>query len=378
MASFRLALALCLALPAAAATSIWLVGRLFTDSIPQTQYIFWVPALLLLPAAALFGAGAWAVHWVGRPWRHLRTRAERRWRRAFGLLAIACIACLAWQMLIGWRLYRQILPQPAVDAGRAVHVFHWNMTGQSPTTWEANLARLPDAPRPDLLLLTNAHQGTRFRELREQTEMDTAHWRHLALASRFPILRSDGASLMLPRPEAYPTVAGEGDAATGEPDPNPARPGWYDPGQIFFAELDTTSVLGRPIVVCVIDLPSNPAIPRRDVARLVLERLNELDRHWQNRSGSAFDGVPVADLIAGDFNMTRGSAALSRITDGLTHAYRHAGSGLAATYPSPNPLWHIDHIFLRPPLKAVRYDVVDLGGSSHLAQHAVITTRSSR
>src|SRR5690606_37238782 len=76
MSRFRLALALCLALPAAAAALVWIVGRLFTDSLPQTQYIFWVPALLLLPPAALLGAGAWAVHWVRRPRRSLPSRAE--------------------------------------------------------------------------------------------------------------------------------------------------------------------------------------------------------------------------------------------------------------------------------------------------------------
>jgi hypothetical protein len=371
MPRLRLTFALLLALPAAAALGVWLIGRTLTDSLPLTQYLFWVPAVLLMPAAALLGTAAWAAHRVGRPRRALRSRAERRCGRALAALAILCVACVTWQSLVSWRLYRAILPPPPLDQPHALSVFHWNMSAQSPSSWEANLARLPNDPPPDLFLLTNVHQGTRFRELRDRTGMNTAQWRHLAVASRFPVLRSAGASLGLPRPEDYPTNGGDGEEENA-PSPDPRSPGWYDPGQILVAEIDTTEVLGRPIVTWIIDLPSDPSIPRRDVAALVLDRLSELDHQWEASNKGGFDGMPDPDLVAGDFNMTRGSAALRRITGGLPHAYDQAGWGFVATYPASRPLWHIDHIFVRPPLRAARYNVTDLGGSPHLAQRAII------
>lgn len=371
MPRLRLTLAFLLALPAAAAVAVWLIGRTLTDSGPLTQYLFWVPAVLLLPAATLLGFAGWVVHRLGPPRRALRSRAERRRGRALAALAILCLASLTWQSLVSWRVYRAVLPRPRLDQAHSLTVFHWNMSAQSPSSWEANLARLPDDPPPDVFLLTNVHQGTRFRELRDRTGMNTAQWRHLAVASRFPVLRSAGASLGLPRPEDYPTNGGDGEEHS-EPNPNPRAPGWYDPGQILIAEIDTTEVLGRPIAVWIIDLPSDPSIPRRDVAALVLDRLSELDRQWRTSTTGGFDGVPDPDLIAGDFNMTRGSAALRRITGGLPHAYDEAGWGFVATYPASRPLWHIDHIFVRHPLRAASYKVMDLGGSPHLAQRAVI------
>jgi hypothetical protein len=244
--------------------------------------------------------------------------------------------------------------------------------------WEENLKHLPRDPWPDLILLTNAHWGSRFADLEGLTGHGSVRWRHLGIACRFPILRSDGATLGLPRPEAYPSNggSGEGDGGEeGEPVRDPRTRGWYDPGQLFVAEIDASEVLGRTIIVWLIDLPSDPSIARRDVAALVQARLAVLDGEWRASETRAFDGLPPPDLVAGDFNMPRGSAALSRLTSGLTHAHAQAGWGPSATYRTPRPFWHIDHLFVRSPLRAARYEVRDLGSSTHRAQMAVITVK---
>jgi endonuclease/exonuclease/phosphatase (EEP) superfamily protein YafD len=78
---------------------------------------------------------------------------------------------------------------------------------------------------------------------------------------------------------------------------------------------------------------------------------------------SAGPGFPKPDLIMGDFNGPRGSVSQRLIVGDMAEAYDQAGAGYAASWPgrghhAPFPVFHLDHLFLAPYLRATRYDLV--------------------
>lgn len=113
------------------------------------------------------------------------------------------------------------------------------------------------------------------------------------------------------------------------------------------------------ITLGLVDLPSNPLISRRTLAHDLRRLLASVN-------------APEFDLIVGDLNVTRGSAAISLLFPGMHHAWRDAGTGWSGSWPSPLPLWHIDHLLLASPLEAVRYRLLNVGGLPHRAQEAWI------
>jgi hypothetical protein len=138
-----------------------------------------------------------------------------------------------------------------------------------------------------------------------------------------------------------------------------------DPGHLVVAELDTTSVLGHNLVIWYIDLPSDPLGSKWELAGRVRAFLDSAAAKIDD------DGNPVlppADLLLGDFNIPRGSASLSRFTQGLQSAYDQAGSFGAASWPRRFPVFHLDQAFTAPTLKVLQYQLVDPGKSEHRAQ----------
>jgi len=134
---------------------------------------------------------------------------------------------------------------------------------------------------------------------------------------------------------------------------------------VLLLEVDAIAALGRPVVIYAIDMPSDPQLPRAELARRVRGLIAETN-------------PPPPDIVIGDFNITRGSASLEMLFAGsaaLRHAFDDAGHGYGATYPRRGPLWHIDHMLLGPALRAVRYDIADKGAGRHRAQVAWITPR---
>ncbi len=356
---------------------LWLIGRVATDRTVATQYLSWTPPEALLGLASV----AWCLQLVvlARARRRRpadssgreRRRARRRTRLAQSGLALTVLA-VAWTGLVDWHLWRlgprlwQTPPSPAL------RVMHWNMNGQHPAVWPELILKIP-APTLDIICLTNVHRGSAARfamlpaTLGDGFEIERRA--HLAIASRVEILEAAGASLHLPRPESYPTTSTSRVVAPIAPLVTPPRlptePGWYDPGFVMYARLDTTAQLGRPLVVWLIDLPSDVMIPRGAMTDLVLGRLAEVEA----------GGWPAPDLLVGDFNIPRGSHALRRIARGLTHAHAQSGAGRNATWPSELPLLHIDHAFVAPWLRTTRYTIGGPDGSPHLAQRFGLLAR---
>jgi endonuclease/exonuclease/phosphatase family metal-dependent hydrolase len=114
-----------------------------------------------------------------------------------------------------------------------------------------------------------------------------------------------------------------------------------------------------PVVLYLVDLPSDPRQPRAEIAATARRHLDT-------------STAPSADIVLGDFNMTRGSASLRRIFPGFRHAYDEAGTGYGATFRRDWPMYHIDHVLLGPDVEATSYELRDPGVARHRAQFVTV------
>jgi endonuclease/exonuclease/phosphatase family metal-dependent hydrolase len=120
---------------------------------------------------------------------------------------------------------------------------------------------------------------------------------------------------------------------------------------------------GRPLVILLVDMPSEPMLPRMELALRLARLLRDAD-------------APAPDLVVGDLNITRGSASLGALFSDLRHAYDEAGHGYGASFHRRFPLYHIDHMLLGPTIHASRYDLIDTGVGRHRVQMVHLVPRS--
>ena len=118
--------------------------------------------------------------------------------------------------------------------------------------------------------------------------------------------------------------------------------------------LDATEQLGRHIVIWAVDLPSEFAKPRYKTAMIASLLLDEIE-------------ASQPDIVVGDFNMTRNSAAIKYLFPKMQDACDSGGCGLLASYPRAFPLYHIDHILLNKTLQANQYKLIN----PHVGRHRV-------
>jgi hypothetical protein len=128
---------------------------------------------------------------------------------------------------------------------------------------------------------------------------------------------------------------------------------------VVVLRVDAGETLGRELTLWLVDLPSDPEQSRMKTARQV--------RAWIDRSN-----LPPADIIVGDFNMTRGSAALKTIAPDHRHAFDVAGVGYGATYPRQQAWLHIDHMLIADDIDAASYCIRDPGLGTHRLQIVTI------
>jgi hypothetical protein len=362
---------------AGALVVLYVLGRILTDRTYVTQYIFWTPWPAYVFAVALLAGMAWL---CGRPARRRRERRRRAW--TWRLPGIALVLMLAHVGIVECHVWRYILPARRAPAAKTLRVMHWNMTYAYPYWWDRFIAAVLKAPRPDILIVTNPTLEDDLPQLAAALGPDYRAIRcgMFGIFSRAPVRERDFSSLTIP---AQSGVAAPSDK--GEPVPETDfLPDWspiprigsnvYDPGHAMCVQIDTTEQLGRPIVIWAIDMPSQPRGWRMAMARAARARLDFLaestdsdpprSRHW-----------PLPDLILGDFNTPRGSASLDLLARGYPHAFDQTGRGQLGSWPRGFPLFHIDHVFVGPQLRATSYHTYNLGLSEHRAQSAEITTR---
>ncbi len=294
---------------AIAAAACWMVGWVLSDRFVPSQFAKWVPPAMLLPIVASAAIVA-------------ASRRRRRTALAFGLVAAAMVTIHLRQR---W--------SPFAPCRDGVRIVHWNAA--SPRVEESAPARASLASlEADLLLVSN--DWGLFGRLHGDRWPETGQRVHragpFAIASRLPLL------------EVRLAVASK---------------------QRFVAvvRLDATAEIGRPLVVWLVDLPSDPRRPRMAEARALRTLLDGLR-------------LPPPDLVAGDFNMDAGSVALQALLPGLRDAFAEAGRGYAGSYPRELPLWQPDQMAVAPTLRICSYRLVDLGWGRHRAQELMLPRRT--
>lgn len=354
-------------------TGLWAIGWLVSDRAEWSQYIAYVPSIVLAGAAwgAAVVAGVFAL--VDRAWRGAHGLPRRRHtlaRLAFAL-AVAAAAKVAWLDL---RLVNRLAPRGAHAGERVLRLAHWNTGALWRDTWPDVLRALPDGPdAPDVIVLSNPPQPSDLPGFEaavagggggEVVRLGGG----FAVSSRWKVLDTGWFALGIPlaKSAGYPTFLPPGSlVARAARAIVPLRvPRYPDDGDVGFVRLDARADLGREVVLWVIDLPSDPRLPREVVARAVAARLAELRARGQ---------MPAPDLLVGDFNIPRGTWAQRLIADAAgtpRHAFDDAGSGLMATWPRERPALAIDQILLAPGWRAAAYGLVDGGASDHVYQTA--------
>ena len=285
----------------------WIVGMALHDRTVVTQWLSWIPAPSVAVAMALCSLVVGAL----QGWKGVRAA------HFFATFAIAAAV---------WTVHTSLgLGTAPAGRDRSVRILQWNTdwpSGDDPLSATA-LAGHP----ADIALISNHGEIMRAAEVARWAPIGARAY----LAGPFALVT------------AWPVLEARQVAASG-----PFRqaccvasfvvlpPGWD----------------GRPLRIAMVDLPSRPMLPRRDVARVL-------------REGCERGGLGRMDLVAGDFNAIDGSVILRECFPGFRDALDDAGRGWLCTWPRTLPLWKIDHVLLGEGMRAVDGEVRDPGTSHH-------------
>lgn len=287
--------------------ALMLGSQLLTDRIGWLQWIWWIPRW----AFAVPVVGGYAVL-LALEWRWSRSVPAER-RRAGGWLACAVLASIAC-------LWTDVgLPRSRPPG--SLRVAFWNAC--YPERDEAgSAAEFVLGLDADVVVVTDAG---------------------LMLADG-GAERLAGAGYTLARPGQFTLLTRE---VVRE-----ARPIYAARGRALSRFLLETRL--GPLAMDAIDLPSETTMHRYNSVRAFVGELASLR-------------PDDADIVVGDFNITRGSASLAQLAPGARDAFASEGTGWGATYPREWPLVAIDQILVRTPWVARRAEVVDPGAGRHRA-----------
>jgi hypothetical protein len=344
----------------------WAVGRVFSDRTLPTQFVSWVPAFAVLSFAGSLVLARWLLL---RGWAHDR---DRRIQRVVG--ALVGLACCAW-LWNDWNAPGILRREHPAQ----LRLFAWNAT----TVKMPTIAEVAARERPALALLANTQFQSSLVPVRDVLSAAAADFGQpprtyasssirLHIVSIFPILHTAWMPLGITGAKER-TFTWDGGGMKH-----------VDVGEALLVELDTRSIWNRTTVVWLVDLPSDPDIPRARMMRearatidsfavAVMLRTEEgLDRTLAGADrDAAIARLRAPDIVAGDFNTPRGAESLATLLAPLSHARdAGAGPGVIVTYPRAAPLLHIDHVFTAQHLRASTYRVFDPGAGRHKAQVA--------
>lgn len=391
---------------AGAVLLVWLGGRIWTDTTMLSQAAWFLPSeVALLASAVLLGFSRLVYIPATRP----------------GGILVRPVVLLGWLGTLGWFVWVECRPAGVLDAGAgdvpSARVLHWNLsfTRELDNAGEAVLELAPDVaivahprrdqgfdslvdgiarlleaepfevvdttPEADPDADSDAGQADQPAddataptgpglleglEIVGETRVRVTHW--MVVASRWPIVRTGEAPLR-----------DVGDSALEE-----SGIGWRssgDYGRVAFLELDTGDELGlaRPMVVWVVDLPSDPTLHREATAREARRVVDawrgpafapdDMGR-WIGRMSPEAVGFPLPDVVVGDFNAPRGSRSLRHLVDGLREAHAEAGFGPDRTWNFKHgiALWSIDHAYASDDWRIAHYDITPPPRGPHALQ----------
>lgn len=362
---------------------LWALGRVLTDSTRWSQYLFWMPTVVVIAAALALLAAAAAMRWFGaalsyaslrkarlawgeggmgyeaRPTPAQHAPAYRRYlfRFAWAAAAIATLGVVAYAFT-EWRG-----PGRAPDFHRAksLRFVFWNDSEGLMRDWERALLE----PGPDVAIMKPG-TGRAFAKVLDQMgpDADFVYTHGFAIVTKAKIKRRAHLTLGIRQGLGYDLRRKD------------LRQPMPDFGTATILELATSERLGRDITVFLIDLPSDPSLWRAEVmreAKAALDKItadvwrhdDKLDRWLRIENPEPF-GPP--DVLIGDFNTPRGAKSIRIVTGDMQSAYEAAGDGYAATYPRVLPLWHLDQAYVTKSLRVGWYQVRNPGGGTHAMQ----------
>lgn len=293
--------------PLALVALVLVASEVLTDRFAAVQVAWWVPRSFLLAFACL-----WLLVLFALPF----TRARRRERRAAWRWVAVTAALALWTTPRDWR------PLGPSGAGAALVLVHWN--AGSPEEGEADrAAEALLSTGADLILVTDPGRlwhGARGEALRAAGYAFSSGGR-FGLASRLPVT------------EARPVLA----------------------SRLRVVSRFVIATPRGPLALDGVDLPSAPTLPRSLLTRTLAADLAEL-------------GHTPGDVLAGDFNISRGSASLANLAPDAVEAFGAAGRGWGGSYPRATPFWPIDLTLVRAPWRARAARYLDLGVGRHRAQ----------
>ncbi len=286
----------------------WLIGKIFSNMFSWSQWLFWLPSPLILVVLLVCLVGGL------RQWHPLKIQ----WQRMLPLLVAFLVVALAFTF---WE-HRLLAGAPSAPTG--LSILSWTMPSRTEEAVgeEAFLGRV----NADVALLTWGDDMKRAQP----------EWQPLLPNHRF--YRGGVASIIsrYPVQEIRPVVS-------------------RDEMRVVLAILNADPIFTEPLIVYVVDLPSSLSFNRMQGAlklRMILDGLN----------------LPPPDLVVGDFNMIRGSAAVKTLFPDLRNAYDIGGHGYAATFHRQWPIYHIDLALVSPSIDVTDYQLVDPGMGRHLGQ----------
>jgi hypothetical protein len=345
----------------------WALGRAVTDRVYVMQFVYWVPSLVYGLVAVLLVSFSWLFALMGQPYlpSSFAPEADKpiefvRLPRVAGktrrVVGAACVGMIGHALIAETNGLRWLEPPPQSQGGQRV-VF-WNAATDFMDDYAEKIAGV----HPTIVCIANPAAYCEWEVIREAVggdKSDAQRYGRLACFGPWRVLRWGGTSLEI-----------EG-AKTRYFDGKPS----VDRGQAMFVEFDATAEYGRPIVVWVLDLPSDVNLSRQTMMKQAAAAINGFSGPVMVRGKGGLDeevespkGFPAADIIAGDFNTPRGSASLEHVVGGLVHAYEQAGYGPEPTWHREYPLVAIDHVFTGGPVRAVGYSSVDVGAGKHRMQ----------
>lgn len=306
----------------------WLTGRIVSDRYLWSQFLLWIPTPVAIGVAAL-GLTA--------SLRRGKNGTTKRWRRIRWLTVIATL-----MIYFGFVEHRMLRTPPAAHTG--LHIVHWNAWPDQRESTDKFLDGVL-ALDPDILILSNAWGFPWWQQSRDWVQQQggvVRSMRPFAIISRVPLIT------------ARHLVSA-------------------DEITITLLEFDTTDQLGRTLTMYAVDMPSDLKLVRLDVARQARRLLDEAEQPDEDDGDPAQSpGDSVArlspDLVVGDFNITRNSAAMRTMFPDMRHAFHEAGHGYGASFFRIFPLYHVDHTLLGDSVRATRYDIIDPGVSRHRVQ----------
>jgi hypothetical protein len=350
-----------LALAGLAELAAWAFGRVFTDSLGWSQYLYWIPSPVALAASALALLLSAACGRLARTRIPLPAKPNRTPAAPARLLLVLCWAgAFAFTALFEWHAARY-LHAGSPSSAPSMRVLFWNAEAGDLD----GLAERVFSRQPDLAIVANTNRMREWDQILATLPPGTSWARsgRFNIVSKFPVLRWGVTDLWIQgvRPRVF-TWQGGGNIS-------------FDTGEAMFVELDTSPVTKGPIVVWVLDLPSDPRVFRTEMMSQAAGAIAGFSGPVYRRTGSgageaipdAPRGFPAPDLIVGDCNTPRGSASLRELAPEMTDAFAQAGRGFAGTWPRTCPFIAIDQALLGRSLRCRGYRVEDPGAARHRA-----------